>query len=181
MNEVTFYKNNWWMYMVGGLATLLLGIVAVVNPAQTFLTIAFFLGLYLVVAGIIDIIMSLSAARTKQFWIFGLILGAIQALIGIYILQRPGMAFNTFILFVALGLLVRGVVHAVESFDSKYDAVFRVWHVIAAVVSVLASVVIWRYPVQGTLAFDWVIGVFAIINGPLMIAFSLEAKKGFKA
>lgn len=180
MDEVSFYKRNWWMYLAVGIATILFGFVAVINPAQTFLSLGFFFGLYLLVSGIIDIVTSLSAARTKQLWAFGLLLGAIQALIGIYILQRPGLAFNTFIVIIALGLFVRGVVHAVEAFDSKYDAVFRTWQAIAAVVSVLASVFVWRYPVQGTLAFVWILGVFAIINGPLMIAFAIEAKNGFK-
>lgn len=180
MNQVNFYKRNWWMYLVMGLATLMFGIVAVSNPAQTFLSLGFFFGLFLLISGGVDIVMALSSSRVKSSWIFSMIFGAIEALIGIYILQRPGLAFATFIVYVAIGLLVRGVLHMIEAFDSEYDTMFRTWHIIAAVVSVLASIIVWRYPIQGTLAFVWVVGVFAIINGPLLIAFSLEARNGFK-
>lgn len=180
MNEVALYKRNWWMFLISGIVTLMFGFVAVINPAMTFVTLGFFFGLYLLISGVIDIVVSLAAAKSKQFWILGLVLGALEALVGIYILQRPGLAFDTFILFIALGLLLKGVVHAVEVFDSKYDAIYRTWQAIAAVVCVLASVFVWRYPVQGTTAFVWILGVFAIINGPLMIAFAVEAKNGFK-
>jgi uncharacterized membrane protein HdeD (DUF308 family) len=178
--QVNFYKQNWWMYLVGGLATLLFGIIAVMHPALTFISLAFFFGLYLLIVGVVDIITALSGCKAKKSWIFGLIFGGLQALIGIYLIQRPGLAFATFIIFVALSLLIRGVAHFIEFFDSSYDAVYRTWQAIAGVVSILASIIVWRYPVQGTLAFVWVIGVFAIINGPLMIAFALEAKRGFK-
>ncbi len=178
---VEVYKSNWWMFLLEGIVTLLFGIVAVANPGQTFLALAFFFGLYLVISGIITIIESLSSHRGNSGWIVSLILGALVTVLGIYLLQRPGLSLATFVTFAALALLVRGVIHAFEAFNGQYDAVFRVWHAIAAVVAVLASVFVWRYPVKGTLAFVWILGVFALINGPLLIAFSIEAKNGFGA
>lgn len=177
--NVRFYKDNWWMFLIEGIVTLLFGIVTVTNPAQTFLTLSFFFGLFILVHGVVDIVIGLSGGRERQSWVFGLILGALQALFGIYLLQRPGLSLATFVTFVALSLLVRALVHAVEVFDSSYDAMIRTWQAIAAVVSAFAAVMIWRYPVKGTLAFVWVLGVFAIVNGPLMIAFALEARNGF--
>lgn len=179
MDEVTLYRRNWWMFLVQGIVTLLFGIVAVTNPAQTLLTLGFFFGLFLLFMGLMDIIVSLSSSRTKSLWIISVALGALQVLVSIYLLQRPDLALATFITYVALALLVRAVVHLVEFFDSTYDMVFRTWHAVAAVASVLASVFIWRYPVKGTLAFVWVLGVFATVIGPLMIAFAIEAKNGF--
>lgn len=178
--SVAFYKDNWWMYLILGLATLMFGFVAIINPAQTFLTLVFFFGLLLLINGVITIIIGLTSGRVRRSWIVSLLLGALEAGIGIYLLQRPQLALATFVIYAAIALMVNGIVHLVEAFDAQYDGVFRVWQVIASVVSFLAAIVIWRYPVQGTLAFVWVLGVYAIINGPLMIAFSLEAKKGFK-
>lgn len=179
--NVSFYKNNWWMFLIEGIVTLLFGLVTVINPAQTFLTLSFFFGLFILVHGVVDIVIGLSGGRQRRSWIFSLVFGALQAVFGIYLLQRPGLSLATFVVFVALALLVRALAHAVEVFDSSYDAMVRTWQAIAAVVSGVASVMIWRYPVRGTLAFVWVLGVFAIINGPLMIAFSLEARNGFEA
>lgn len=168
------------MFLIEGIVTLLFGIVTVMNPVQTFLTFAFLFGLFILVHGIVDIVIGLTGGRQRSGWVFGLIFGALQALIGIYLLQRPGLAFTTFVVYVALALLLRSLAHIVEIFDANYDTMVRTWHAIAAAVSALAAVVVWRYPVKGTLAFVWVIGVFAIINGPLMIAFALEAKNGFQ-
>jgi uncharacterized membrane protein HdeD (DUF308 family) len=179
MSEVEFYKKNWWMYLVSGLVTLAFGFVTVVNPAQTLLTLGFFFGLYLLVNGVIDMIVGISSGRSRDTWLLSLIFGALQALIGVYILQRPGLSLATFVMFAAFGLVVRGAEHAVEAFDASYDAVYRTWQVIAAVASVFTATLIWRYPVTGTLAFVWVLGAYALITGPLMIAFAMEAKNGF--
>jgi uncharacterized membrane protein HdeD (DUF308 family) len=179
--SVDSYKQNWWMYLVGGIVTLLFGLVTVINPAVTFLSLSFFFGLFLIITGSLEFINALTSIRTKSLWFLNLAFGAIIAGIGIYLIQRPKLTLATFVVYVALALLARAVIHLVEAFDSSYDAMFRTWQVIAAVVSALAAVIVWRYPVQGTLAFVLVIGVFALINGPLMIAFALEAKNGFAA
>lgn len=177
--SVNFYKNNWWMYLVAGLTTLFLGVVTVVNPAVTALSLSFFFGLFLLITGVVDVITALSSSKTKKLWFLELAFGSVVALIGVYMLQRPGLVLTTFVVYVALSLLVRAVLHLIEFFDSDYDALYRTWQAIAAVVSALAAVFVWRYPVKGTLAFVWIIGVFAIINGPLLVAFALEAKNGF--
>lgn len=180
MDAATYYKRNWWMFLVSGIVTLLFGIVTVLNPANTLLTLSFFFGLFLVITGVIDVTAALTGARAKSLWFLNLAFGAIVALIGVYILQRPGISIATFVVYAAVALLVRGVIHAIEAFDSEYESVYRVWQVIAAVVSVFASVMIWRYPVAGTLAFVWVLGVYALFTGPLMVAFAVEARHGFK-
>lgn len=178
--SVNFYKNNWWMYLITGIVTLLFGLVTVINPALTFLSLSFFFGLFLLITGTVDMVSALSSVKTKSLWFLNLAFGGLVAVFGIYILQRPKLSLATFVVYAAIALLARAVIHAIEAFDSNYDAMFRTWHVIAAVVAALAAVFVWRYPVQGTLAFVWVLGVFALINGPLTIAFALEAKKGFK-
>jgi uncharacterized membrane protein HdeD (DUF308 family) len=40
----------------------------------------------------------------------------------------------------------------------------------------VAGVWIWRYPIQGTLAFVWVLGIYAIVAGTLMIAIGGETR-----
>lgn len=176
---VAQYKRNWWMYLVGGIVTLLFGVFTVVNPAITFLWLSFFFGLYLLITGTVDMVSALTSVKTKSLWFLQLAFGAVIAVFGVYILQRPKLSLATFVAFAAIALLVRAVVHLVEALDSSYDAMYRTWQIIAGVVAAIAAVVVWRYPIQGTLAFVWVLGVFALIDGPLMIAFALEAKNGF--
>ena len=179
MNAVAYYKRNWWMYLVSGIITTLFGVVTVLNPTVTLLSLSFFFGLFLVLTGVIDMTAALTSVKSKSLWFLNLVFGALVALLGVYILQRPGLSVAAFVVYAAIALLARGVIHAIEAFDGEYDAVYRVWQVIAAVVSVLAAVFVWRYPVVGTLAFVWVLGLYALLTGPLMIAFSVEARHGF--
>ncbi len=173
------YKQNWWMYLVSGIVTLLFGFVTIMNPALTFLSLSFFFGLFLVMIGVVDFVGALTS-RSRSLWWLQMVLGALVTLFGVYIIQRPGLSLATFVVYVALSLLVKAVQHAVEAFESGLSGTHRTLLAMASVVSALAAVFVWRYPVKGTLAFVWILGVFALVNGPLMIAFAIDAKNGFK-
>ena len=116
------YKQNWWMYLVSGIITLLFGLVTVINPAVTFLSLSFFFGLFLLLTGGIEMVTALTSIRTKSLWFLSLGFGAILAVFGVYIIQRPGLSLATFVVYAALSLLVKGVIHLVEAFDKKHFA-----------------------------------------------------------
>ncbi len=45
----------------------------------------------------------------------------------------------------------------------------------------LAGIVMLFQPVSGGVAFVWILGLYALITGPLLIALSLEVDKAQKA
>jgi len=48
-------------------------------------------------------------------------------------------------------------------------------------VSLIAGIVVLRQPVAGGIAFVWVLGLYALISGPLMIALASEARRELEA
>ena len=86
--EIEIYKNNWWMFLIGGIVTLLFGIVTIINPGQTLLSLSFFFGLYLLIRGVLEIIISLVSSKQKKLWIVNIVLGALEAGIGIVFIRR---------------------------------------------------------------------------------------------
>lgn len=177
-DAVTFYKKNWWLFLLEGIAAIIFGIIAVANPANTLATLGFYFGLLLLIAGAADLIIGISSNGKTDLWWLEIIVGVIEGALGIYLLQRPGLAFETFIFFIFLAVLVKGISWFVGAFDRSVGGSTKALRAIAGIIAVLASVVIWRYPVRGSMAFVWVLGLYALVWGAVMIGFSIKAKDG---
>lgn len=179
-DAVAFYQKNWWLYLIQGIVTLLFGIVAVFEPTQVFAVLGFYFGLFLIFAGLADVVLGIAGAGKREAWWLTLLLGLLELGIGVYLFRRPGLSLATFIVFVAVSLLVRGIIALVEAFDRNLDSANKALYAISGVAGILASIIVWRYPIKGTLAFVWVLGLYALIVGPITIAFAFKAKHGLK-
>lgn len=178
---VAFYKQNWWLYLIQGVVTLLFGIFAVFQPGEVFAILGFYFGLFLIIAGLTDTVLGISSVGKRDYWWLTMLLGIIELGIGVYLFRRPGLSIATFVVFVAIALLIKGIFAFVEAFDKNLESGTKALYAIGGIAGILASIIIWRYPIQGTLAFVWVLGFYALVTGPIMIAFAFKAKEGFKS
>jgi uncharacterized membrane protein HdeD (DUF308 family) len=81
------------------------------------------------------------------------------------------------VLLLGFAILIRGILEVVAAFDDVFQGSTRMLLLIAGVLGVVAGFVILRYsPVSG-LAFAWVLGVYALIAGAIILALSIEARR----
>jgi len=88
-----------------GVLSMVAGLICLRRPGESLLAIVIVLGIYLVVAGIVRFIRSLSEleGRTAQMG-----LAIIDAILGILILSLPGLSLVTLAVLFGISLLVRG-------------------------------------------------------------------------
>lgn len=156
-----------------GVVSILFGIVALVWPGLTLATLALLLALWLLIGGTVKLVSSVVSRKSSPHWVLGMIVGLLGLGVGAYLVQRPGLTVATVVALTAIVLLVEGVVDVVMSIvDNDMD--HRVFAAIAGVLGIVAGVVIWRYPVTGSLAFVWVLGLYSVVMGALSIAAGAE-------
>lgn len=161
-----------------GVITVLFGIMALVWPGLTVATFAIILTIWLLSSGVVNIIRGIMGIGDGFSWIFTLIVALVQIGVGAYLIQRPQIAIATLIALVAISLVVEGVVSIIAPFvDNQTDSKGKGSAIFFGCLAVLAGIVIWRYPVNTTLAFVWVLGFFALISGPMWIALGISANK----
>ncbi len=169
-------SQNWWLLLIKGIVGILFGLVAITQPAITLVALSFFFALFLVISGTLDMVSSVMARDSDDMWWLKLLVGLFELGVGVYLFQRPGLALASFVVFVALFLIVRGVIDLVVAFDRSLDSSHKALLALAGSLGLLAGIVIWRYPVEGTLAFVWVLGLYALITGPLWVVLAYDAK-----
>ncbi|MEI7690259.1 MAG: DUF308 domain-containing protein [bacterium] len=173
--DKTLMKQYWWMMVIRGIAAILFGLAALLWPGMTLLTLIYLFVLFLIASGIIDIIVGIFSIGKHTRWFLTLIMGILELGFGVYLIRHLGVTIATFILLAGFILIFRGILEIVGAFVEGVTATEKSLAIIAGVVGVLAGVLILLQP-STTIAFVWVLGLFALISGPITIAIALDVK-----
>lgn len=177
VSEKRFIAEYWWVLSLRGALAVLFGIAAVFWPGLTLLTLLYLFSAYILVSGIIDIVHGVSSIFKRASWFLVLILGFAELGVGVYLLRHPHVVFATFILLIGFMLIVRGVFEGVAAFSDSISSTNRVLMLIASIIAVVAGIILLFQPASAGVAFVWILGLYALLVGPILIALSLDLKK----
>lgn len=175
--EKRFIAEYWWMLTLRGVLAIIFGIAAVFWPGLTILTLVYLFSAYILVSGIVSIIGGVTGVTKRSTWFLGLLLGLIELGVGVYLLRHPGVTFATLILLIGFMLIIRGVLEGVAAFTDSMTATNRTLMIIASVIAIVAGIVLLFQPEAAGVAFVWILGLYSLIVGPMLVALSLDLKK----
>jgi uncharacterized membrane protein HdeD (DUF308 family) len=164
-----------YFYWRGGLG-ILLGVLVLVWPKLTVLSFVTLFSIWLLLMGVMSIVQGVRDVRLGGFgWIATVLLGILELGVGAYLLQRPGLTTLSIITLIGLVFFIQGFVYLVNTFTTRaVGGARRMLSLLFSILSFVAGVWIWRYPFHGTLAFVWLVGLYLIISGGLLIAMASE-------
>jgi uncharacterized membrane protein HdeD (DUF308 family) len=111
--------HGWgWLYLLGGVLSIIAGIIAFVWPGRTLVVISVVLAWFLVFKGIVDIVAALSA-HGRPYWWLGLILGVLELLLGIWAAGSPGRSLFVFVNLVGIYAIFYGFTELFAAFDLR--------------------------------------------------------------
>lgn len=169
-------KPVWEALVVRGIAAVLFGIAAVFWPGLTLVTLVYIFSIYILVSGLVGIVTGVSHLVKGKNWFLGLVLSFAELGVGVYLVRHPHVTFATLILIIGLILIARGVFEVVMGLTEDNLATRKMLVVIGGVLSAVVGVIILMQPVAGGVAFVWVLGLYALITGPIMIALGMDVK-----
>lgn len=163
-----------------GVLAILFGAAAVFWPGITLVTFVYLFAAYILINGVIDVVFGIGKlfGEGNTFWtrVLTLLAGVIQVGVGVYLLRHPQVGFATLVLLVGFVLIARGVFDVVEGLFEENSGGYRALLIIGGLLAALAGVVMLFQPVKAGVAFVWILGVYALITGPLMIALAMQVK-----
>lgn len=166
-----------------GVVAILFGFAAVFWPGITLVTLVYLLSAFLLASGLVTLVSGLIDASRERNSVLSLILtvilGIVEIGVGVYLLRHVGVAFTTFILLIGFVLIFRGLVELFNGlFESEESAMYRTSESLIGAIAVIAGVVLLFQPAKSGVAFVWILGLYALLTGPLMIALALDINKG---
>lgn len=163
----------WWVILIQGIALLILGILFLTAPAATLVTLIFFLGIYWLIGGIMDIV---SIFINKTAWGWKLLSGIIGIVAGILIMQHPLWASilvpATLIWLLGLMGIVIGVVGIIRAFQGDG------WGAgILGIFSIIFGLILLGNAMLAAIGVPLLLGIFGLIGGGVSIWQSFQVKK----
>jgi uncharacterized membrane protein HdeD (DUF308 family) len=175
-SEVALIARNWWLFVVAGLVSVAAGIAVIVWPDITLLAFGVILGIYLMLAAILEIIDAVTGPAAGRA--VSLILGVIALIAGIICIRRPGESLLAIIVVVGIYLIAAGVIRVVRAFDVSDG---RGWALLVAIVDVAVGCLILSWPDLGLAtvaimfaATMFVRGLYSIVVGFKLRSFEDE-------
>jgi uncharacterized membrane protein HdeD (DUF308 family) len=114
----TFIVAGWWKLLHGVLAVVFIatGVISFIHPGDTFVALAAVLSFFLILAGIFDIIISISARREIEVWWLQLIGGIVLVALGFWAAGYYGRSAVLLVAWVAAFAIVHGIRDIVFAF-----------------------------------------------------------------
>lgn len=179
-HELHSLRNQWWCFLMLGIALVVLGTICIVEPLVPSLASVVMLGFLLMAAGITQIVSAFWSGRWSGMLLHVLI-GVLYVVVGYMIVDAPVVNMVLITKFIAIFLVVSGAFRIVSALVVRFQD--WGWALLNGGVTLLLGIIINRQLPEASL---WVIGLFIgiemVFNGWAWVMLSLGlravAKRG---
>lgn len=172
--------RNWWAVALRGALAILFGIVTLVWPGATMLSLVFVFAAYAIVDGIFAIMSAVRSARRSERWGLLVLEGIVDLAAAAVAVVSPGLTILTFVLVIAAWAIVTGVLMTVAAFRLQLDH-GRWWLVLGGLVSILYGLLLIVTPLVGALVLTWWLGAYALVFGVLLLTLGFRLRTRHEA
>lgn len=178
---LSVYTGSWWAMVLRGIAAIAFGILAFVWPGITLAALIFLWGAYALVDGAFSIAAGIkSHGEYKRWWLL-LLEGILGIAAGIVAFVMPGITALILLILIAAWAIVTGVFEIAAAIQLRKEIRGEWLLALAGVASVLFGVAMFLNPAAGALAVVWLIGVYALVFGVLLVALGLRLHSAVKS
>jgi uncharacterized membrane protein HdeD (DUF308 family) len=171
--ELHSLRDNWVWLLALGVGLIVLGLLALgseFTPWAVTMTFAVFL----LVGGVMEIAAAFWARRWSGFFLH-LLFGFLYVVVGMLMIDHPGVAVNALTLALAVSFLAGGLVRIVVALNRRFSN--WEWVLLSGIVTFLLGFMIWRrWPNDS----EWIIGLFVgielIFTGWSWVALALTVR-----
>jgi len=169
--------KNWWAIALRGVLGITFGLVALLLPGATMLSLVLLFAAYTFVDGIFGLVSAFRAARQHERWGYLTFEALVNIATAAIALLWPGITVVAFVFLVAFWAILSGVLMLGAAFELHEG---RGWLILGGLVSVLYGGLLVVAPLLGAVVLTWWIGAYAIVFGVslLVLAFRLRAHAG---
>jgi uncharacterized membrane protein HdeD (DUF308 family) len=163
-------SRNWWMFALRGVVAIAFGVLALAWPALTLLGLVALFAAFALLNGAASVVGALQNRSGDEHWWLALLLGLVSLGAGVIAIVSPGLTALVLVLLMAANAIVTGVLDIALAIRLR-RAIRGEWVLIlAGVVSIVFGVLVFLFPGAGALALVWLISVYAIASGILLLA-----------
>ncbi len=169
--------RHWGWVALRGVVAILFGLMALLMPAITLSALVLVWGAFALVDGVLALVAGVRIRDNgKPLWAL-IVVGLLGIAAGIVTFVYPGLTALVLLYIIAIWALVSGVFQIVAAIRFRKD-IRNEWLLgLSGLVSILFGGMMIMQPGAGALALVWVIGLYAVFFGILLLVFSFRLKQ----
>ncbi len=169
----------WWVLLVAGILTVLVGIIALLYPEPTLLIVGLLFGVYLAIWGGMTLFHAVGdESMAVVVRVLEVVIGLLGLFAGLLLIVRPGQSVLTAALVLGFWWVIVGVLQVVRGIAIPEG---RVWNILWGVIATIAGAIILAQPSIGLITLVWIVSLGLLIQGAVEIAAALGWRKLYKA
>jgi uncharacterized membrane protein HdeD (DUF308 family) len=167
--------DNWWMFLLRGALAVLFGVLVLIQPGPALAALVLVFGVWAFIDGVAALMMSVTGWRSWQL----LLAGLVGIAVGLTTFFRPDLTAIGLYGAVAGWAIARGLLEISVAVELRKEIQGEFWMILGGVASIAFGVLLIALPAAGVLAVAWLIGIYALTFGILMLglAFRLYSVK----
>jgi len=161
--------QKWWTVALRGILAIVFGIVALVFPGATLVSLAVVFGAYAFVSGVFTIVAAFGSRGRDAVWY--VLDGILGIAVGLATFFFPGITAQALVFLIGLWAILTGIFEVSAGFELPIS-----WNWLLAIaggISIGFGVVVIAFPVSGAVAVAGLIGLYALMFGGSLLAFGI--------
>ncbi|MFV9636145.1 HdeD family acid-resistance protein [Mycobacterium neumannii] len=172
-------RHLWKTTLVSGLLALILGVLIWAWPGKTIVVAAIFFGVYLLIAGIAQVIFAFSLHVSAGSRVLLFISGAAALILAVLCFRSLQESILLLAIWIGIGFIFRGVATAVSAISDP-TLPGRAWEIFVGVISLIAGVVMLALPFESLAILTVVAGISLVVIGIFEIVAAFGIRKASK-
>jgi uncharacterized membrane protein HdeD (DUF308 family) len=158
-----------------------LGVLVLVWPGKSIIVASVFLGIYLLVSGVAQVIFAFSLPVSAGSRILLFVSGAASLVLAVLAFRHFGEGYAILLLaiWIGVGFVFRGFATTVAAVSDPHLP-GRGWAIFFGIITILAGIIVLGYPFDSLVTLTLVIGIWLIIIGVMEIISSFGIRSDEK-
>ena len=169
--------SKWWALLLRGLVALIFGILTFVWPGISLTALVFLFGAYALVNGLFTVVAAFEAPHSYSHWWALLLEGVFGVIAGVLSFVWPGITALVLLYLIAAWAVVTGAFSIAAAVRLRKVMTGEWLLALSGVLSALFGLILAAWPGTGALAVLWLIGVYAVALGVILMALAFKLRK----
>lgn len=169
--------KRWWTLVVRGVAALLFGILTIAMPGISLFALVILWGAYAIVDGVFALMIAAWRGSMGLRWGWWVLEGVIGIGAGVVTFLWPGITMLVLLSIIAFWALFTGFIEITAAIFLRRHLRGEWLLALSGLLSIGFGVLLLAFPGPGMVTLVWMIGLYAILFGGLLIGLGLQIKR----
>jgi uncharacterized membrane protein HdeD (DUF308 family) len=166
--------DHWGLLLLLGILSIVLGVLVIIYPEATVVTVAIFFAAWLFVSGIFYVISAFSSHGDTGSRVLTAVLGVLSVIVGFALLRSPFQSVEVLIFVIGVFWVAQGILTLITAFSRQQG---RGWALFIGILGIIAGIIVLQYPIDSAYTLAVIGGIWIIILGVMQIVAAFQLRR----